>query len=314
MVCVGEGPFQFNHVLLALPRYKTTHARAHTVHTHRVLSPARVAIVLLAALRYGHVHLTEVAVEAASAQGTAAGEMALAPLRVWFEALLGPRPGCAAEPEPEERAEARARRPVGLSPWLARGLVVRWLERQAEHGRSRLLVPELLALEDGLFAQHENESWLHGLWQLVQHLRWGIGEFWAPHYDTSPDTARSMFAANILATSSLHGSAGLADLSAHRMCLPRRVGISPTIHQLIGHGGAVTSAQFSPDGQKIVSASSDNTVRVWSAVSGACEQELEGHNGPVTSAQFGPDGQKIVSASEDMTAAVRVWSATKIAV
>ena len=32
-----------------------------------------------------------------------------------------------------------------------------------------------------------------------------------------------------------------------------------------GHAGGVKSAQFGPDGQKIVSASSDKTVRVWSA-------------------------------------------------
>eukprot|EP01051_Picozoa_sp_SAG22_P021859 SAG22_NODE_4998_length_1111_cov_2.028656_3_plen_103_part_01 len=61
------------------------------------------------------------------------------------------------------------------------------------------------------------------------------------------------------------------------------------------------------DGQKIVSASSDETVRVWSAVTGECEQTLEGHSDWVMSAQFSPDGQKIVSASWDET--VRVWSA-----
>ena len=34
---------------------------------------------------------------------------------------------------------------------------------------------------------------------------------------------------------------------------------------LEGHSGGVRSAQFGPDGQKIVSASYDRTVRVWSA-------------------------------------------------
>eukprot|EP01051_Picozoa_sp_SAG22_P000303 SAG22_NODE_7_length_40155_cov_25.241356_16_plen_58_part_00 len=48
-------------------------------------------------------------------------------------------------------------------------------------------------------------------------------------------------------------------------------------------------------------------MRVWSAVTGECEQTLEGHSEEVNSAQFSPDGQKIVSMSSDD--AVRVWSA-----
>eukprot|EP01052_Picozoa_sp_SAG31_P054210 SAG31_NODE_14304_length_815_cov_1.555866_1_plen_45_part_10 len=43
-----------------------------------------------------------------------------------------------------------------------------------------------------------------------------------------------------------------------------------------GHSGPVTSAAFSPDGTKVVTASYDTTVRIWSAVTGECEQTLEG--------------------------------------
>ena len=39
------------------------------------------------------------------------------------------------------------------------------------------------------------------------------------------------------------------------------------------------SAQFSPDGTNIVSASYDKTVRVWSVATGECVQTLEGHSG-----------------------------------
>ena len=77
------------------------------------------------------------------------------------------------------------------------------------------------------------------------------------------------------------------------------------MHTLAGHGDWVCSAQFSPDGQSIVSASWDETVRVWSAATGECVQTLWGHSGPVYSAQFSADGQSIVSASDDNT--VRVW-------
>jgi WD40 repeat protein len=51
----------------------------------------------------------------------------------------------------------------------------------------------------------------------------------------------------------------------------------------------------------------DNSVRVWSAVTGECEQTLVGHSDYVNSAHFSVDGQKIVSASDDKS--VRVWSA-----
>ena len=73
------------------------------------------------------------------------------------------------------------------------------------------------------------------------------------------------------------------------------------------HSKAVSSACFSPDGTKIVSASYDSTVRVWNATTGECELTLEEHSGAVSSACFSPDGAKIVSASWDST--VRVWNA-----
>eukprot|EP01046_Picozoa_sp_COSAG06_P030639 COSAG06_NODE_2923_length_6088_cov_1569.307551_2_plen_99_part_00 len=51
----------------------------------------------------------------------------------------------------------------------------------------------------------------------------------------------------------------------------------------------------------------DKSVRVWSAVTGECEQTLADHSSSVNSAAFSRDGQKIVSASSDKS--VRVWSA-----
>ncbi|CAG7845863.1 Uncharacterized WD repeat-containing protein alr2800, partial [Serendipita indica DSM 11827] len=69
---------------------------------------------------------------------------------------------------------------------------------------------------------------------------------------------------------------------------------------------AVMSVAFSPDGQRIVSGSSDRTVRLWDVETGAqIGSPLEGHTDSVRSVAFSPDGQRIVSGSDDRT--VRLW-------
>lgn len=68
-----------------------------------------------------------------------------------------------------------------------------------------------------------------------------------------------------------------------------------------------SSAQYSPDGTRIVSSGSDGTVRVWSSEGGRAALILDGHKDWVVSAQYSPDGTRIVSASLDQT--VRVWQA-----
>jgi hypothetical protein len=70
---------------------------------------------------------------------------------------------------------------------------------------------------------------------------------------------------------------------------------------LAGHTGMVISAGFSPDGTNLVSASVDQTVRVWDVATGECVQTLQGHTDYVRSAGFSPDGTKLVSASGDKT-------------
>ena len=81
---------------------------------------------------------------------------------------------------------------------------------------------------------------------------------------------------------------------------------------LQGHKGSVRSAQFSPQGDRIVTASDDGTARVWQqsptsdGTGGAwTSHPLEGHKRTVWTAQFSPQGDRIVTASGDGTA--RVW-------
>jgi WD40 repeat protein len=76
-------------------------------------------------------------------------------------------------------------------------------------------------------------------------------------------------------------------------------------HSLGGHDSFLSSAEFSPDGSRIVTASGDRTVRIWDATSAKTLVVLRGHEGAVRSAAFSPDGSRIVTASADNTA--RIW-------
>ncbi|KAH9289526.1 hypothetical protein KI387_033643, partial [Taxus chinensis] len=79
---------------------------------------------------------------------------------------------------------------------------------------------------------------------------------------------------------------------------------------LQGHAGPVYAANFSPEGDYILSASADNTVRLWSSKLNANLVCYKGHNYAVWDVQFSPVGHYFVSASHDRTA--RVWSMDRI--
>ena len=71
---------------------------------------------------------------------------------------------------------------------------------------------------------------------------------------------------------------------------------------LKGHTSTVNSVAFSLDGRKIVSGSSDNTIRLWDVLKGGQEYNtLQGHTDSVWSVAFSPDGRHIVSGSQDRT-------------
>ncbi|KAH8664619.1 WD40-repeat-containing domain protein, partial [Xylariales sp. PMI_506] len=81
------------------------------------------------------------------------------------------------------------------------------------------------------------------------------------------------------------------------------------LQTLEGHTDKVTAVTFSPDGQQLVSASHDHTIRFWGPSTGRVLQTLEGHTDKVTAVTFSPDGQQLASASAYGT--IRLWDPTE---
>jgi len=73
------------------------------------------------------------------------------------------------------------------------------------------------------------------------------------------------------------------------------------------HGEGINSVQFSPDGQRVVTASSDRTAKVWDARTGAPTGIELSHESFILSACFSPDGNHIATAGLDSKALI--WNA-----
>jgi hypothetical protein len=67
-----------------------------------------------------------------------------------------------------------------------------------------------------------------------------------------------------------------------------------------GHTNTVWSVAITPDGQRIVSGSADNSARVWDIASGNEMLRFEGHPGCVYSVAISPEGRQVLSGSGDM--------------
>ena len=81
-------------------------------------------------------------------------------------------------------------------------------------------------------------------------------------------------------------------------------------HTLLGHTAEVNNLVFSPDGRRLVTASSDFTIKQWDTATGREVFTLRGHTGGVACLAFSPDGLRLASGSMDHTA--RVWDATPL--
>jgi WD40 repeat protein len=78
--------------------------------------------------------------------------------------------------------------------------------------------------------------------------------------------------------------------------------------QRLEHGDRVYGVTFSPDGSAIASVGADNTLKLWN-LQGKLLHTLPAHNESLFSVAFSPDGTRLATASRDQTA--KLWRIPK---
>ncbi len=77
-------------------------------------------------------------------------------------------------------------------------------------------------------------------------------------------------------------------------------------YQLSGHRGPVAATAFSADGSRLVTASWDQTVRIWTLGGGAHFIELAGQTQIPTAVHFSPDGKRVLTVADE--GSLRIWT------
>ena len=94
-----------------------------------------------------------------------------------------------------------------------------------------------------------------------------------------------------------------------RLFNPLRGRKSNLIRTLSGHTKYVNSIAFSPDGNTLVSASDDKTIRLWDVSTGEKLTTLQSYNGTVMSVKFNPDGKTFATSHRNCRGPViLIWN------
>jgi WD40 repeat protein len=120
----------------------------------------------------------------------------------------------------------------------------------------------------------------------------------------SPDDLRIAtaggFHPNILMLWTLKNKLNENDVRSRNIDMERFVSYSP----LRGHYGAVICCSFSHDGRRIVSGSSDNTLRIWELGNIIKIKIFGGHDGCIYAISISPDGNAVISAGDHH---IKLW-------
>jgi WD40 repeat protein len=82
-------------------------------------------------------------------------------------------------------------------------------------------------------------------------------------------------------------------------------------YRLEGHTDGVNDIAYSADGERLFSASDDQTVRIWRRAGASILATLRGHTGPVHGVAISPDGRHLVSVGEGRhEGEVKLWDAS----